>query len=168
MKGKREVIYSVWKYKEVAIYQYPTRKQSWYRKHKQPVTRHFLPSKLPPTLSNTPSLFQVLSQFPWDGVGQKVYQTQWGMKGFPDCYWGVARTKLKLEFLQGRLATSKTNARANVKPTRQSPMNSKVRIGFWRGFAQGMETAPQNSKGGFETFERRYSVLRDSVPMRLG
>ena len=65
--------------------------------------QHFLPSKLPPTLSNTPSsLFQVLSRFPRDGVGQKVYQTRWGTKGFPDCYWEVTRTKLKLEGKHGK------------------------------------------------------------------
>ena len=65
--------------------------------------QHFLPSKLPPTLSNSPSsLCQVLSRFPQDGVGQKVYQTRWGTKGFPECYWEVTRTKLKLEGKHGK------------------------------------------------------------------
>lgn len=65
--------------------------------------QHFLPSKLPPTLSNSPSsLYQVLSRFPQDGVGQRVYQTRWGMKGFPECYWEVTRTKLKLEGKHGK------------------------------------------------------------------
>ena len=65
--------------------------------------QHFLPSKLPPTLSDSPSsLYQVLSRFPRDGVGQKVYQTRWGTKGFPDCYWEVTRTKLKLEGKHGK------------------------------------------------------------------
>ena len=65
--------------------------------------QYFLPSKLPPTLSNSPSsLSQVLSRFPQDGVGQKVYQTRWGTKGFPDCYWEVTRTKLKLEGKHGK------------------------------------------------------------------
>ncbi|KAF9647051.1 hypothetical protein BDM02DRAFT_3098726 [Thelephora ganbajun] len=65
--------------------------------------QHFLPSKLPPTLSNSPSsLYQVLSRFPQDGVGQKVYQTRWGVKGFPGCYWEVTRTKLKLEGKHGK------------------------------------------------------------------
>ena len=66
--------------------------------------QHFLPSKLPPTLSNSPSsLYQVLSRFPQDGVGQKVYQTRWGTKGFPECYWEVTRTKLKLEGKHGKV-----------------------------------------------------------------
>ena len=65
--------------------------------------QHFLPSKLPPTLSNSPSsLYQVLSRFPQDGVGQRVYQTRWGVKGFPECYWEVTRTKLKLEGKHGK------------------------------------------------------------------
>ena len=65
--------------------------------------QHFLPSKLPPTLSNSPSsLCQVLSRFPQDGVGQRVYQTRWGVKGFPECYWEVTRTKLKLEGKHGK------------------------------------------------------------------
>lgn len=65
--------------------------------------QHFLPSKLPPTLSTTPSsLYQVLSRFPQDGVGQRVYQARWGTKGFPDCYWEVTRTKLKLEGKHGK------------------------------------------------------------------
>ena len=65
--------------------------------------QHFLPSKLPPTLSDSPSsLYQVLSRFPKDGVGRKVYQTRWGTKGFPHCYWEVTRTKLKLEGKHGK------------------------------------------------------------------
>ena len=65
--------------------------------------QHFLPSKLPSTLSNSPSsLYQVLSRFPRDGVGQRVYQTRWGARGFPDCYWEVTRTKLKLEGRHGK------------------------------------------------------------------
>ena len=66
--------------------------------------QHFLPSKLPPTLSNSPSsLYQVLSRYPQDGVGQRVYQTRWGTKGFPECYWEVTRTKLKLEGKHGKV-----------------------------------------------------------------
>ena len=66
--------------------------------------QHFLPSKLPPTLSNAPSsLYQVLSRFPQDGAGQKVYQTRWAAKGFPECYWEVTRTKLKLEGKHGKV-----------------------------------------------------------------
>ena len=65
--------------------------------------QRLLPSKLPPTLSNSPSsLYQVLSRFPQDGVGQKVFQTRWGTKGFPDCYWEVTRTRLKLEGKHGK------------------------------------------------------------------
>ena len=66
--------------------------------------QHFLPSKLPPTLSSSPSfLFQVLSRFLQDGVGQKIYQTRWGMKGFPECYQEVTRTKPEPEGRHGNV-----------------------------------------------------------------
>ena len=65
--------------------------------------KKLLPSNLPPSLSSRPgNLYQVLSRYPRDGVGQRVYQTRWGMKGIEDCYWEVTRTKLKLEGTHGK------------------------------------------------------------------
>jgi small subunit ribosomal protein S34 len=55
-----------------------------------------LPKNLPPGLSTRPAnLYQVLSRYGADGVGQRVYQTRWTTKGISDCYWAVTRTSLK-------------------------------------------------------------------------
>lgn len=65
--------------------------------------RALLPSKLPPSLSTNPAnLYQVLSRYPHDGVGRKVFQTRWGYKGIEGCYWEVTRTRLKLEGNHGK------------------------------------------------------------------
>ncbi|OBZ76455.1 hypothetical protein A0H81_03815 [Grifola frondosa] len=41
--------------------------------------RKLLPSKLPPSLSSHPgNLYQILSRYSKDGVGQRVHQTRWG------------------------------------------------------------------------------------------
>ncbi|KAJ3484998.1 hypothetical protein NLI96_g5257 [Meripilus lineatus] len=65
--------------------------------------KKLLPSKLPPSLSSQPAnLYQVLSRYPRDGVGQRIHQTRWGVKGIEGCYWKVSRTKLKLEGTHGK------------------------------------------------------------------
>ncbi|KAF9782604.1 hypothetical protein BJ322DRAFT_1009126 [Thelephora terrestris] len=99
--------------------------------------QHFLPSKLPPTLSDSPSsLYQVLSRFPGDGAGQKVYQTRWGTKGFPDCYWEVTRTKLKLEGKHG-----KAWGHLVWKGKRVSEQESMIRGGLKYKWAMGISTS---------------------------
>ena len=58
--------------------------------------RQLLPKNLPPGLSTRPAnLYQVLSRYAADGVGQRVYQTRWTSKGISECYWTVTRTTLK-------------------------------------------------------------------------
>ena len=65
--------------------------------------KKLLPKELPPSLSTrSGSLYQVLSRYPNDGVGQRVHQTRWSMKGIADSYWVVTRTKLKLEGKHGK------------------------------------------------------------------
>ncbi|KIP09191.1 hypothetical protein PHLGIDRAFT_103185 [Phlebiopsis gigantea 11061_1 CR5-6] len=65
--------------------------------------KKLLPSKLPPTLSTRPgTLYQVLSRFPNDGVGQRVHQTRWSVKDIGNSYWEVTRTQLKLEGQHGK------------------------------------------------------------------
>ena len=62
-----------------------------------------LPSSLPPSLSSRPgNLYQVLSRYSKDGVGQRVHQVRWGSKGIEDCYWEVTRTRLKLGGKHGK------------------------------------------------------------------
>jgi hypothetical protein len=56
-----------------------------------------LPQKLPPGLSTRPAnLYQVLSRYAVDGVGQRVHQTRWTSKGISDCYWMVTRTSMPI------------------------------------------------------------------------
>ena len=65
--------------------------------------QRLLPSKLPSSLSSRPgNLFQVLSRYPNDGVGQKVHQTRWGPKGIAGSYWQVTRASLKQEGSHGK------------------------------------------------------------------
>ncbi|KAH7888019.1 hypothetical protein F5I97DRAFT_1864912 [Phlebopus sp. FC_14] len=62
-----------------------------------------LPAKRPPSLRTAPAnIFQVLSRYPNDGVGQTVHQVRWTQKGIHDCYWRVTRSKLKLEGTHGK------------------------------------------------------------------
>ena len=62
-----------------------------------------LPSELPPSLSSrTGNLYQILSRYPQDGVGQRVYQTRWAGKGISDSYWEVTKTSLKLHGNHGK------------------------------------------------------------------
>ena len=69
----------------------------------QTALRKLLPSQLPPSLSPLPgNLYEVLSRFPQDGVGQKVYQTRWGSKGIAGSYWEITRTRLKCEGKHGK------------------------------------------------------------------
>ncbi|KAH9938507.1 uncharacterized protein B0H18DRAFT_17579 [Fomitopsis serialis] len=65
--------------------------------------RRLLPKQLPSSLSSRPgNLYEVLSRYPQDGVGQIVHQTRWTAKGLAECHWEVSRTKLKLEGTHGR------------------------------------------------------------------
>ena len=65
--------------------------------------KQLLPAELPPSLrSGSGTLYSVLSRYPKDGVGQRVHQTRWSMKGIADSYWMVTRTKLKLEGKHGK------------------------------------------------------------------
>ncbi|KAI0356509.1 hypothetical protein OH77DRAFT_1452340 [Trametes cingulata] len=69
----------------------------------QAALRKLLPSQLPPSLSSLPgNLYEVLSRYPQDGVGQRVHQTRWGSKGIAGSYWEVTRTKLKCEGQHGK------------------------------------------------------------------
>jgi small subunit ribosomal protein S34 len=62
-----------------------------------------LPKKLPLGLTTKPAnLFQVLSRYPTDGVGQRVHQTRWTAKGIVDCYWVITRTSLKNDGTHGK------------------------------------------------------------------
>ncbi len=66
--------------------------------------KSLLPSKLPPSLlSQSSTLYRVLSRYPRDGVGQRVHQTRWSAKGIEGCYWEVTRSKLKLEGNHGQV-----------------------------------------------------------------
>ena len=61
------------------------------------------PSQLPPSLSPRPgNLYEVLSRFPKDGVGQKVHQMRWSAKGIAESYWEITRTRLKCEGKHGK------------------------------------------------------------------
>jgi small subunit ribosomal protein S34 len=65
--------------------------------------KKLLPKELPSSLSTrSGNLYQVLSRYPNDGVGQRVHQTRWSMKGIPDTYWEVTRSRLKLEGKHGK------------------------------------------------------------------
>ncbi|KAI0676994.1 hypothetical protein C8Q78DRAFT_1073741 [Trametes maxima] len=69
----------------------------------QAALRKLLPSQLPPSLSSLPgNLYEVLSRYPQDGIGQRVYQTRWGSKGIEGSYWEVTRTQLKCEGKHGK------------------------------------------------------------------
>jgi small subunit ribosomal protein S34 len=62
-----------------------------------------LPKNLPPGLSTKPAnLYQVLSRYARDGVGQRIHQTRWTSKGISDCYWEVTRTSLKKGATHGK------------------------------------------------------------------
>jgi small subunit ribosomal protein S34 len=55
-----------------------------------------LPKNLPSGLSTrSANLYQVLSRYAADGIGQRVHQTRWTSKGISDCYWVITRTSLK-------------------------------------------------------------------------
>lgn len=65
--------------------------------------KRLLPEPLPSSLLTRPAtLYEVLSRYPNDGVGQRVHQTRWYKKGLGDCYWEVTRTRLKLEGQHGK------------------------------------------------------------------
>src|SRR5216684_8082888 len=62
-----------------------------------------LPKNLPPSLSTRPAnLYQVLSRYAADGVGQRVHQTRWTSKGISDCFWVITRTSLKKGATHGK------------------------------------------------------------------
>ncbi|KAH9927113.1 uncharacterized protein BXZ73DRAFT_49000, partial [Epithele typhae] len=65
--------------------------------------RRLLPAEVPPSLSTKPAnLYQVLSKYPKDGVGQKVHQARWGRIGIEGSYWEVTRTRMKCEGSHGK------------------------------------------------------------------
>jgi small subunit ribosomal protein S34 len=117
--------------------------------------RKLLPKNLPPGLSTTPAnLYQVLSRYAADGIGQRVYQTRWTNKGISDCYWTVTRTSLKTGGTHGKawgrlvwrgqsierffrraapeVLTMPTGNRQGSKPTRRTHTGrSEVQLEKW-------------------------------------
>ncbi|GBE79358.1 hypothetical protein BKA93DRAFT_744805 [Sparassis latifolia] len=99
--------------------------------------RKLLPAKLPPSLSSQPgNLYEVLSRYPQDGVGQRVYQTRWSAKGIEGCYWEVTRTKLKLEGTHG-----KAWGVLVWRGQRVSERDEQIRGGLKYRWAEGMSQA---------------------------
>ncbi|KAH9951823.1 hypothetical protein B0H21DRAFT_775963 [Amylocystis lapponica] len=97
-----------------------------------------LPAKLPPSLASQPgNLYNVLSRYPKDGVGQRIHQTRWSVKGFEDCYWEVTRTKLKLEGTHGK-AWGVLTWRGKQVSKREEP----IRGGLKYRWAEGMSRSP--------------------------
>ncbi|EPQ59606.1 hypothetical protein GLOTRDRAFT_71188 [Gloeophyllum trabeum ATCC 11539] len=59
--------------------------------------------KTPSVLSTRPgNLYQVLSRAPDGGVGRKVHQQRWSMKGIQGSYWEVTKTQFKDEGRHGK------------------------------------------------------------------
>ncbi|KZT72708.1 hypothetical protein DAEQUDRAFT_722871 [Daedalea quercina L-15889] len=103
--------------------------------------RRLLPKKLPPSLSRSPgNLYEVLSRYPQDGVGQRVHQTRWTAKGLSDCYWEVTRTKLKLEATHGKAWGVLT-----WRGKRVSERDEKIPGGLKYRWASGASTIPPDS-----------------------
>ncbi|EIW82518.1 hypothetical protein CONPUDRAFT_123556 [Coniophora puteana RWD-64-598 SS2] len=65
--------------------------------------KRLLPSPLPPSLRTVPgNLFEVLSRYGGDGVGQRVHQTRWTSKGIEECYWQVEKTRIQEDGRHGK------------------------------------------------------------------
>ncbi|KAI0796515.1 hypothetical protein C8Q75DRAFT_710148 [Abortiporus biennis] len=98
-----------------------------------------LPSKLPPSLSSRPgNLYQVLSRYTQDGVGQRMHQTRWGMKGIEGCYWEVTRTKLKLEGQHGK-AWGKLVWKGKPVSKREELIPGGLKYGWQQGVSQAQK-----------------------------
>ncbi|KAH9963121.1 hypothetical protein BC827DRAFT_1193509 [Russula dissimulans] len=98
-----------------------------------------LPKSLPPGLSTKPAnLYQVLSRYAADGVGQRVYQTRWTNKGISDCFWIVTRTSLKKSSNHG-----KAWGRLVWRGKEVSPREERIRGGLkysWKNGVSGSAT----------------------------
>ncbi|PCH41323.1 hypothetical protein WOLCODRAFT_69488 [Wolfiporia cocos MD-104 SS10] len=102
--------------------------------------RKLLPKQVPPSLSSQPgNLYQVLARYPQDGVGQRVYQTVWGVKGIEGSYWEVTRTKLKLEGNHG-----KAWGKLYWKGKQVSEKEERITGGLKRRWASGESRAAPN------------------------
>ncbi|KAH9977991.1 hypothetical protein BGW80DRAFT_1285270 [Lactifluus volemus] len=98
-----------------------------------------LPKKLPSGLTTKPAnLFQVLSRYPTDGVGQRVHQTRWTAKRIVDCYWVITRTSLKNDGTHG-----KAWGRLVWRGKEVSPREELIRGGLkytWKNGVSGART----------------------------
>ncbi|ETW84260.1 hypothetical protein HETIRDRAFT_170757 [Heterobasidion irregulare TC 32-1] len=95
--------------------------------------QRLLPSKLPSSLSSRPgNLFQVLSRYPNDGVGQKVHQTRWGPKGIAGSYWQVTRASLKQEGSHGK-AWGKLIWRGKAVSKREERIRGALKYSWMQG-----------------------------------
>ena len=63
--------------------------------------RKVLPAS--PFTANPTDLYPILARLPLDGVGSRVRQQRWDLKGFHDTYWEVTRVKLKNEGQNGKV-----------------------------------------------------------------
>jgi len=97
-----------------------------------------LPKNLPPGLSTKPAnLYQVLSRYATDGVGQRVYQTRWTNKGISDCFWIVTRTSLKKGGNHG-----KAWGRLVWRGKEVSPREERIRGGLKYSWKNGVSRSP--------------------------
>ncbi|KAI0303204.1 hypothetical protein BC826DRAFT_948236 [Russula brevipes] len=98
-----------------------------------------LPKNLPPSLSTQPAnLYQVLSRYAQDGVGQRIHQTRWTSKGISDCYWAVTRTSLKKGGTHGK-AWGRLVWRVGKEV---SPQEERIRGGLKYSWKNGVSGAP--------------------------
>ncbi|KAH9179912.1 hypothetical protein EDB89DRAFT_1841110 [Lactarius sanguifluus] len=103
--------------------------------------RKLLPKSLPPGLSTQPAnLYQVLSRYPADGIGQRVFQTRWTTKGIADCYWVITRTSLKQGGSHG-----KAWGRLVWRGKEVSPREERIRGGLKYAWKHGVSGAPTTS-----------------------
>ncbi|KAI0698626.1 hypothetical protein BC835DRAFT_1518751 [Cytidiella melzeri] len=110
--------------------------------------KRLLPKDLPSSLSTrSGSLYQVLSRYPNDGVGQRVHQTRWSMKGISDSYWEVTRTRLKLEGKHGK-AWGKLYWRGQLVSI---VPEQEIKGGLKYTWRQGMSRAPRPSNPPLNT-----------------
>ncbi|KAL4075745.1 hypothetical protein J3A83DRAFT_4222599 [Scleroderma citrinum] len=92
-----------------------------------------LPKELPPSLQSKPgNLYQVLSRYPRDGVGQIVHQTRWSQKGIHGCFWQVTRTNLKLEGQHGK-AWGRLTWKGKMVSPREEPIPGSLKYNWMSG-----------------------------------
>ncbi|KAI0307358.1 hypothetical protein B0F90DRAFT_1687772 [Multifurca ochricompacta] len=97
-----------------------------------------LHKNLPPGLSTKPAnLYQILSRYPVDGIGQRIYQTRWATKGIVDCYWVVTRTSLKKGGTHG-----KAWGRLVWRGKEVSPREERIRGGLKYTWKHGVSCVP--------------------------